>query len=525
MTRRASRFVTGHLLRLARAAVGHGRRWTRSTASTGRRGHGHAVRACETSPRRGSARTTRPVLGANDLVLAVRAARRRRRRAGAGRGRRGGVRRAASARTAARRRAAAPLSSRGGPRTAGRQRRHRLGPGDYAALEAHHALTAGLHVLLFSDNVPLEEEVELKDAAPSLGLLVMGPGAGTADARRHRARLRQRACGAPARGRAWSRRPAPARRRSSALLDRWGVRVSHVIGVGGRDLSDGGRRPHGQGCRPRALEADPGTERILLVSKPPAPAVGARGARPSAATRPPWPPSSGCASAGTAGAACTVRGRRSRPARARPRELAGADAADAVRRPARTRWPRRRRPAGAARRTRSAGSSPAARSATRRSYPRARSSGRCTPTSRCRTERGLPAPDGAHVLPRPRRGGVHPGPAAPDDRPDRPGSSCCASRATTPTSRWCCSTSCSATAPTRTRPGQLARSAPSSMAGGGPQVVAYVLGTEHDPQGYSRQRAVLEEAGCIVTETARPRRLRRRRPRRCGAPSSPRRTL
>ena len=53
-------------------------------------------------------------------------------------------------------------------------------PGDYAALEAHKALSAGLHVLLFSDNVPLEEEVELKERAEALGLLVMGPGAGTA---------------------------------------------------------------------------------------------------------------------------------------------------------------------------------------------------------------------------------------------------------------------------------------------------------------------------------------------------------
>src|SRR5690554_2070523 len=31
-------------------------------------------------------------------------------------------------------------------------------PGPYAALEAHKALTAGLHVLLFSDNVPLADE-------------------------------------------------------------------------------------------------------------------------------------------------------------------------------------------------------------------------------------------------------------------------------------------------------------------------------------------------------------------------------
>ena len=48
-------------------------------------------------------------------------------------------------------------------------------PGRYAALAAHSALSAGLHMLLFSDNVPLAEEVELKERARRLGLLLMGP--------------------------------------------------------------------------------------------------------------------------------------------------------------------------------------------------------------------------------------------------------------------------------------------------------------------------------------------------------------
>ena len=53
-------------------------------------------------------------------------------------------------------------------------------PGPYAAITAHQALTAGLHVLLFSDNVPIADEVLLKERASRLGRLVMGPGAGTA---------------------------------------------------------------------------------------------------------------------------------------------------------------------------------------------------------------------------------------------------------------------------------------------------------------------------------------------------------
>jgi FdrA protein len=53
-------------------------------------------------------------------------------------------------------------------------------PGAYASLAAYQALGLGLHVLLFSDNVPLEKEIGLKDYARGKGLLVMGPGAGTA---------------------------------------------------------------------------------------------------------------------------------------------------------------------------------------------------------------------------------------------------------------------------------------------------------------------------------------------------------
>jgi FdrA protein len=49
--------------------------------------------------------------------------------------------------------------------------------------------------------------------------------------------------------------------------------------------------------------------------------------------------------------------------------------------------------------------------------------------------------------------------------------------------------------------GQLAPVCADLMADGGPQVVAYVLGTEGDPQVYSRQRTTLEEAGCLVPET------------------------
>jgi FdrA protein len=145
-------------------------------------------------------------------------------------------------------------------------------PGAYAALEAHHALSAGMHVLLFSDNVSLDEEVELKARAASLGLLVMGPGAGTAvlsgTGLGFANVVRRGPVGVVAAA-------GTGAQEVSVLLDRWGVGVSHVIGIGGRDLSE---RVDGLMARTgvRALAADRSTRALLLVSKPPAEAVARR---------------------------------------------------------------------------------------------------------------------------------------------------------------------------------------------------------------------------------------------------------
>ena len=139
-------------------------------------------------------------------------------------------------------------------------------PGAYAALEAHEALTAGLEVLLFSDNVSVSDEVALKERAARLGHLLMGPGAGTA------------MLGGTGLGFANVVEPGPVgivaaagtgAQEAMSLLDRWGVGISCVIGLGGRDLSDAvdGRMAK---AAIASLRADPGTGLIFLVSKPPA---------------------------------------------------------------------------------------------------------------------------------------------------------------------------------------------------------------------------------------------------------------
>lgn len=145
-------------------------------------------------------------------------------------------------------------------------------PGDYAALEAHKALSAGEHVLLFSDNVPVEDELDLKRRAAADGLLVMGPDAGTASV----SGIGLGFANVVRSGRVGVIAAAgTGAQEVMTLLDRWGAGVSHVIGLGGRDLS----REVGGLMALQALatlEADAGTEAILLVSKPPQPDVARR---------------------------------------------------------------------------------------------------------------------------------------------------------------------------------------------------------------------------------------------------------
>jgi len=145
-------------------------------------------------------------------------------------------------------------------------------PGPYAALEAHKALSAGLHVLLFSDIVALDDEVELKERGVRLGRLVMGPGAGTA-------MLGDTGLGfanAVRRGRVGVVAAAgTGAQEVMSLTHRWGEGISEANGVGGRDLF-GTVGATMSRLALRTLAADPATELIVLVSKPPSAEVASR---------------------------------------------------------------------------------------------------------------------------------------------------------------------------------------------------------------------------------------------------------
>jgi FdrA protein len=126
-----------------------------------------------------------------------------------------------------------------------------------------------MHVFLFSDHVSLEDELELKRRGQELGLLVMGPGCGTAMLGSVGLGFANVVTSGPVGIVAAAGTGA---QESACLLDAAGVGVSQIVGVGGRDLSAAiGGIMFRQAMH--MLAADDDTETLLLVSKPPAPEV------------------------------------------------------------------------------------------------------------------------------------------------------------------------------------------------------------------------------------------------------------
>lgn len=141
--------------------------------------------------------------------------------------------------------------------------------GRYAAREARQALEQGLHVLLFSDNVAIEDEVALKKAAHRKGLLVMGPDCGTAILN-----------GVPlAFANVVPRGPigivgasGTGTQEVACIIASEGSGVSQAIGTGGRDVKDAVGGISFLDAM-RALADDPETKVLVLVAKPPQPQV------------------------------------------------------------------------------------------------------------------------------------------------------------------------------------------------------------------------------------------------------------
>jgi succinyl-CoA synthetase alpha subunit len=142
-------------------------------------------------------------------------------------------------------------------------------PGAYAGAEALKAVKAGLNVFLFSDNVLVEQERAVKQLAQSKGLLVMGPDCGTAII----AGVPLGFANVVRRGRVgYVGASGTGLQEVTAQTHLLGEGISHAIGTGGRDV----KAEIGGITMLAALDLlanDVATEVIGIVSKPPAPAV------------------------------------------------------------------------------------------------------------------------------------------------------------------------------------------------------------------------------------------------------------
>jgi FdrA protein len=366
-------------------------------------------------------------------------------------------------------------------------------PGDYAALAAYQALSAGLHVLLFSDNVPVDKEIALKDYARSRGLLVMGPGAGTA------------MLGGACLGFANVVQPGPVgvvaaagtgAQEAMALLSRWGVGVSQVIGLGGRDLSAdvGGRMARSAIA---TLRDDPSTEVIVFVSKPPAPEVAAdvltsAGDTPLVAALiglpDDFPAPSGVVLARTleAGVIATLGVRRVRPP-------------DITRTLGPTVEQARERLTEG--RTLVRGLFSGGTLCYESLVILGQVLGEVRSNTPIEKAWGMPAPDGSHQCldlgeEEYTRGRPHPMIDA-EARIEL-----LREHAADPQVAAIILDVVLGYGANADPAGVLAPVCAELMAAGGAQIVAYVLGTDHDPQGFTAQRERLVRAGCIVTETS-----------------------
>ncbi len=142
-------------------------------------------------------------------------------------------------------------------------------PGKYAKDAAMEALENNMHVMLFSDNVSLDEELELKEYAVKKDLLVMGPDCGTALINNaplaFSNKVKQGDIGIVAAS-------GTGAQEVMTLISANGGGLTQVIGTGGRDLNE---KISGLMVLQslKALNQDESTKVIVLISKPPAKTV------------------------------------------------------------------------------------------------------------------------------------------------------------------------------------------------------------------------------------------------------------
>ncbi len=144
--------------------------------------------------------------------------------------------------------------------------------GDYARYEASQAVQNGMDVMLYSDNISIPDELNLKRMAQKKGLMVMGPDCGTAIIDGVPLAFANKVAKGPLGVVGAS---GTGLQEVVCLLDRLGVGISQAYGTGGRDLKDdiGGITSLAAIDR---LDKDPETKALVILGKPPGDATRAK---------------------------------------------------------------------------------------------------------------------------------------------------------------------------------------------------------------------------------------------------------
>ncbi len=142
-------------------------------------------------------------------------------------------------------------------------------PGEYVKDISYKLIEQGIHQQIFSDHVPVEDELKIKKQAVTKGVLVLGPGAGTSIINGNGIGFSNTISVGPV---GIVAAAGTGLQEVACLLDQCGIGVKHGLGVGGNDPKDKIGGIMMLECM-KILEKDDDIKVIAIVSKPPSPSV------------------------------------------------------------------------------------------------------------------------------------------------------------------------------------------------------------------------------------------------------------
>jgi succinyl-CoA synthetase alpha subunit len=142
-------------------------------------------------------------------------------------------------------------------------------PGEYVKNISYKLIEQGIHQQIFSDHVPVEDELKIKKQAVTKGVLILGPGSGTSIINGKGIGFSNTISVGPV---GIVAAAGTGLQEVSCLLDQCGIGVKHGLGVGGNDPKDKIGGIMMLECM-KILEKDDDIKVIAIISKPPSPSV------------------------------------------------------------------------------------------------------------------------------------------------------------------------------------------------------------------------------------------------------------